>query len=94
MIDDSEKLRSEQIIMERDISTSLSRLNSVREEKIKVAHVLSNIKRVEEELDRMSEEKSQVELDLKVISFFLKKLADLNLLHKFYFAKTSHSRFR
>ncbi|KAK4435834.1 DNA repair protein [Sesamum alatum] len=50
-----------------DIQSELKMLEktNVREEKIKVANVLSNIKRAEEELDRLSEEKSQVQLDLK-----------------------------
>ncbi|XP_057766216.1 DNA repair protein RAD50 isoform X2 [Salvia miltiorrhiza] len=65
LIDDTEKLRTEQVSMERDISALQSRWSSVREEKINVVNILSNIKRVEEELDCLFEEKSQVELDLK-----------------------------
>lgn len=67
MIDDTERLRTEQLNMEREISTLQLRWTSVREEKIMVANSLSNIKRVEEELDSLSEEKSQLEFDLKVI---------------------------
>ncbi|KAG8369606.1 hypothetical protein BUALT_Bualt14G0031100 [Buddleja alternifolia] len=65
LADDVDKLRVDQLAMEKDLSTLQLRWNSVREEKIKVANTLSNIKRAEEELDRLGEEKSQVELDLK-----------------------------
>lgn len=69
LVDDIEKLRDDQITMQQELSTLQLRWGSVREEKIKVANILSNIKRAEEELDRLSEEKSQVELDLKVNHF-------------------------
>ncbi|KAL1548104.1 DNA repair protein RAD50 isoform X1 [Salvia divinorum] len=65
LIDDTEKLRTEQMNMEKEISTLQSRWSIVREEKINVANILSNIKRVEDELDRLLEDKSQVDLDLK-----------------------------
>ncbi|KAL8048542.1 hypothetical protein ABFX02_07G073600 [Erythranthe guttata] len=65
LIDDIEKLRDDQITMQQDLSSLQLRWGSVREEKIQIQNILSNIKRVEEELDRLSEEKSQVELDLK-----------------------------
>ncbi|KAK6161690.1 hypothetical protein DH2020_005071 [Rehmannia glutinosa] len=65
LIDDLDKLRVDQLAMQQDLSTLQLRWNSIREEKIKVANILSNIKRAEEELDRLAEEKSQVELDLK-----------------------------
>ena len=55
--------------MEKEISSLQSRWSIVREEKINVANILSNIKRVEDELDRLLEDKSQVDLDLKVTSF-------------------------
>lgn len=67
LIDDTERLRTEQLNMEREISALQLRWTSVREEKIRVANSLSNIKRVDEELDSLSEEKRQLELDLKVI---------------------------
>ncbi|KAL0382808.1 UNVERIFIED_CONTAM: DNA repair protein [Sesamum calycinum] len=65
LIDEADKLRVEQMSLDKELTTLQLRWNSVREEKIKVANVLSNIKRAEEELDRLSEEKSQVQLDLK-----------------------------
>lgn len=55
--------------MDKDLSALQMRWNSLREKKIEVANTLSNIKRAEEELDRLFGEKSQVELDLKVSSF-------------------------
>lgn len=67
MIDDTEKLRTEQLNMEREISALQLRWNDLRADKTKVVNLLSNIKRVEEELDYLSEEKSQLELELKVI---------------------------
>ncbi|KAG6428369.1 hypothetical protein SASPL_112620 [Salvia splendens] len=66
LIDDTEKLRTEQMNMEKEISSLQSRWSIVREEKINVANILSNIKRVEDELDRLLEDKSQVDLDLKI----------------------------
>lgn len=69
MIEDVDIIRNEQEQMEKDISAVQSRWNHLREKKIEIANKLSNIKRAEEELDRMSGEKSQVELDLKVSSF-------------------------
>lgn len=71
LIDDTENLRVDQLTMQTELSTLQLRWNSVREEKIKVANILSNIKRAEEELDRLAEEKSQVELALKVIHFVI-----------------------
>ncbi|KAG6431462.1 hypothetical protein SASPL_109541 [Salvia splendens] len=66
LIDDTEKLRTEQMNMEKEISSLQSRWSIVREEKINVANILSNIKRVEDELDSLLEDKSQVDLDLKI----------------------------
>lgn len=62
-------LREDQLFMTQDLSTHQLRWNSVREEKIKVANLLSNAKRAEEELNRLAEEKHQVDLELKVNSF-------------------------
>lgn len=54
--------------MENDLASIQVRWHMVREESVKAAHVLDNIKRVEEELGRLTEEKSQLDLDEKVIS--------------------------
>ncbi|XP_042055283.1 DNA repair protein RAD50-like isoform X3 [Salvia splendens] len=75
LIDDTEKLRTEQMNMEKEISSLQSRWSIVREEKINVANILSNIKRVEDELDRLLEDKSQVDLDLKHLEEDLAPLA-------------------
>ncbi|KAL8515845.1 hypothetical protein ACS0TY_014518 [Phlomoides rotata] len=63
--DETDDLRVQQFNMKDELSTLQLRWTSAREEKINVTNILSNIKRVEEELDRLAEEKSQVELDLK-----------------------------
>ncbi|XP_073299682.1 DNA repair protein RAD50-like [Primulina huaijiensis] len=60
-------LREDQLFMTQDLSTHQLRWNSVREEKIKVANLLSNAKRAEEELNRLAEEKHQVDLELKLL---------------------------
>ncbi|KAH6816239.1 DNA repair-recombination protein [Perilla frutescens var. frutescens] len=65
VIGDIDDLRNEQTKMDKDLLALQLRWTSMREEKIKVGNILSNIKRAEEEIDRLSEEKSQVELDLK-----------------------------
>ncbi|KAK4483342.1 hypothetical protein RD792_010528 [Penstemon davidsonii] len=65
LLNDLEKLREDQLFMERDLSNLQSRWTSVREEKVKFANILSHIKRIEDDLDRLAEERSQVELDLK-----------------------------
>lgn len=60
-------LREDQLFMTQDLSTHQLRWNGVREEKIKVANLLSNAKRAEEELSRLAEEKHQVDLELKLL---------------------------
>ena len=39
----------------------------LREEKVKTANALRDVKKAEEELDRLAEEKSQFDLDEKVL---------------------------
>lgn len=68
-IEEADTLAKEEMQMRNDLSALQLRWGILREEKLRVANTLSNIKRVEEELDRLSEEKSQVELDLKVTGF-------------------------
>ncbi|XP_012071087.1 DNA repair protein RAD50 [Jatropha curcas] len=60
-----EKLRDEQRYMENDLSNIQLRWHSLREEKLNVANTLINVKKAEEELERLVEEKKQVELDEK-----------------------------
>lgn len=62
-----EKLRDEQRYMENDLSNIQIRWHTVREEKVKAANTLRDVKKAEEELERLTEEKSQVDLDDKVV---------------------------
>lgn len=55
--------------MDQDLSNLQVRWHSLREEKATTASTLGNIKRAEEELDRLAEEKSRIELDEKVINY-------------------------
>lgn len=66
-----EKLRDEQRYMENDLSNIQIRWHSLREEKVKAANVLRDVKKAEEELERLAEEKSQVDLDEKVTFYEL-----------------------
>lgn len=65
--DELEKLRYEQRYMENDLSNIQIRWHTLREEKVKAANTLRDVKKAEEELERLAEEKIQVELDAKVI---------------------------
>ncbi|KAF3456639.1 hypothetical protein FNV43_RR01293 [Rhamnella rubrinervis] len=60
-----EKLRDEQRYMENDLSNIQIRWHTLREEKVKAANILRDVKKAEEELERLTEEKSQVDLDEK-----------------------------
>lgn len=62
-----EKLREEQRYMENDLSNIQIRWHTLREEKVKAANTLQDVKRLEEELERLTEEKAQVDLDEKVV---------------------------
>lgn len=57
--------------MENDLADTRIRWHSLKEEKGKTANILRDVERVEAELDRLTEEKSQVDLDEKVISLSL-----------------------
>ncbi|PQQ05555.1 DNA repair protein RAD50 [Prunus yedoensis var. nudiflora] len=63
--DELEKLREERRYMENDLSDTRIRWHSLKEEKGKAANILRDVERVEAELDRLTEEKSQVDLDEK-----------------------------
>lgn len=67
---DLEKLRDEQRYMENDLSNIQIRWHTLREEKVKAANTLRDVKKAEEELDRLVEEKSQVDLHEKVVCSF------------------------
>lgn len=68
--DELENLRVDQKHMENDLSSMQDRWYILREKKTEVANTLRDIKKAEEELERLAEEKSQVDLDEKVICFF------------------------
>lgn len=57
--------------MENDLSNIQIRWHTLREEKVKAANTLRDVRKAEEELDRLTEEKGQVDLDEKVIIFSL-----------------------
>lgn len=61
-----ESIREEQQNMENDLNRAQVRWHSVREEKMEVANKLLMLKKVEEELERLTEERNQLELDEKV----------------------------
>lgn len=63
-----EKLRDDQIYMERDISCLQARWHAVREEKAKAANLLRDVTKAEEDLERLAEEKSQLDLDVKYLT--------------------------
>ncbi|KAJ6298888.1 hypothetical protein OIU76_019949 [Salix suchowensis] len=60
-----EKLRDEQRYMENDLSHIQIRWHALREEKVTAANMLRDVKKSEEELERLVEEKHQVEMDEK-----------------------------
>ncbi|KAL5781374.1 hypothetical protein ACOSP7_006403 [Xanthoceras sorbifolium] len=70
-----EKLRYEQRYMENDLSNIQIRWHTLREEKVKAANTLRDVKKAEEELERLAEEKSQVELDEKHLAEALGSLS-------------------
>lgn len=61
------QLRTEQTELQDDLSAVRNRWHNIREEKVKAANLLSDVKRAEEELERLTEEKNRVDLDEKVI---------------------------
>lgn len=58
--------------MENDLSNIQIRWHTLREEKVQVANTLRDVKKTEEELERLAEERSQLDFDDKVMysSFF------------------------
>lgn len=62
-------LREEQSNMEKDLKALHMRWLNLREEKQKLTGILSNISRIEEELDRLDGERSQIEFDMMVHLF-------------------------
>ena len=78
-----EKLRDEQRYMENDLSHIQIRWHALREEKVTAANILRDVKKSEEELERLVEEKHQVELEEKVVFIFL--IVNSPWLYIFYF---------
>jgi len=66
-----ERLRDEQIHMEKDLSHICNRRHNLTEEKLKATNLLQGVKRLEEELERLTEEKTQVDLDEKVFNYVI-----------------------
>ncbi|KAF8402152.1 hypothetical protein HHK36_013104 [Tetracentron sinense] len=62
---DLEKLREEERYMKNDLSNIQIRWHTLREEKLEASKTLHVVKKAEEELDRLIEEKGQVDLDEK-----------------------------
>lgn len=62
-----EKLREEQRYMENDLSNIRIRWHSLREEKMAVANTLQVVKRLEEEIESLTEEMNQIDLAEKVV---------------------------
>lgn len=62
-----EKLREEQRYMENDLSNIRIRWHSLREEKVGVANTLQVVKRLEEEIESLTEEMNQIDLAEKVV---------------------------
>ncbi|MED6186718.1 DNA repair protein rad50 [Stylosanthes scabra] len=63
-----EKLREEQRYAENDLSSIQIRWHTLREEKVKAATSLQDAKRVEQELERLTEEKAKADLDEKQLA--------------------------
>lgn len=77
MHNDLEKLREEQRNMEKDLSALQLRWHALREDRVRAATALRDVKKAEEELDHLAEQKSVVEFDEKVIqswTFFLQPI--------------------
>ncbi|EOY05146.1 DNA repair-recombination protein (RAD50) isoform 1 [Theobroma cacao] len=69
-----EKLRDEQIFMEKDLSSIQLRWHDIREKKVEVANTLRDFKKAEEELEHLAEEKSQLDLEEKHLAEALSSL--------------------
>lgn len=65
-----ERLSEEQRHMENDLSNIEIRWLNLKEEKLKATNVLQRVKKLEEELEHLTEENTQVDLDEKV-SYYL-----------------------
>jgi len=57
--------------MENDLSNIRIRWHNLTKEKMKATNILQGVKRLEEELERLTEEKTQVDLDEKVSNYLI-----------------------
>lgn len=64
---DIENLREEQKFLSADLSNIQMRWHALREEKLKASSILHKVKKAEEDLLLLAEEKEQLALDEKVI---------------------------
>lgn len=62
-----EKLAEEQMDMQKDISSIQTRLLKARDDKTNAEKKLQGGKRLEEELESLSKEMDQIDLDVKVV---------------------------
>ncbi|KAB2623097.1 DNA repair protein RAD50 [Pyrus ussuriensis x Pyrus communis] len=69
------QLRTEQTELQDNLSAVRNRWHNIREEKVKAANLLSDVKRAEEELERLTEEKNRVDLDEKLLAESLRPLS-------------------
>lgn len=81
-----ENLREEQRFLNDDLSNMQMRWHSLREEKLKASSILHKVKKADEDLALLAEEKAQVEFDEKVAdnSFNICCLAFLFLVFQTY----------
>lgn len=61
-----ERLHNDQSVMEGDLSRVRLRWADAREEKVKATSALTELKKIEVELDRLEEERRQIILEEKV----------------------------
>lgn len=60
------RLREERREVELDLQRVSSRWLLEREQKVKVENALKNLKNVEDELDKLAEESTQLDIEIKV----------------------------
>ena len=65
-----------------DLSNIRIRWHTLREEKVKAANALRDVRKAEEELVRLTEEKSQVDFDEKVFGPYKIYIGITNLIYQ------------
>lgn len=66
LLKEVDDLRTEQRYMEKDLQSVKTRWHDIREKKVEVANTLRDFKKAEEELEHLSEEERQLDLEEKV----------------------------